>query len=172
MSDLFALFGIAAALAAVLANIGIWSPRRLWVKLSAVVAVALFLPASYGAFAELLSRPKPVDIEWAQRTVPEATVIASRMIEDKAIYLWLALDGLEEPRAYQLAWSKKLAKQLRQASQQAEAEGTAVKVRRPFDADMDEMERVFYPEPQPAPPAKQVSDDDTGPLVFKGTTSQ
>lgn len=168
MNELLALFAIVAVLAAVLANIGIWSPRRLWVKLSAVVVVALFLPAAYAAFAELLSRPKPVSIEWAQRAVPEAVVLGSSMIEDKAIYLWLGFEGQDEPRAFALPWSENLAKQMRKAQQQAEAEGTKVMVRQPFEKNLDEMERVFYPEPRTPPPPKQVSQS-TAPLVFKGT---
>ena len=79
--------------------------------------------------------------------------------------------GLDEPRAYALPWNRKLAKQLRQAQQQAEAEGTKVMVRQPFDGDINQMERVFYPEPRPAPPAKQVPQDE-GPLVFKGSDTE
>jgi len=170
MSELLALFAFAAVLAAILANIGIWSPRRLWVKLSAVIAVALFLPAAYVAFAELLSRPKPVNIEWAQRNVPEAVVLGASMIEDKAIYLWLSFEGRDEPRAYTLPWSENLAKQMRKAQQQAEAEGTKVMVRQPFENNLDEMERVFYPEPRTPPPPKQVSQSQA-PLVFKGANN-
>ncbi len=168
MNEMLLLFGCAAALAAALANIGVWSPRRLWVKLSAVVAVAFFLPVTYGAFSELLSRPKPVGIEWAQRTVPEAVVLGSRTIEDKAIYLWLGLKGQQEPRAYALPWSKNLARQLHAAQKEAKAEGRSVMMRQPFERSLDQMERVFYPEPREAPPPKQVSQGE-GPLVFQGT---
>ena len=168
MNELVLFFGLAAVLAAALANVGIWSPRRLWVKVCAVVALALFLPVSYGAVSELLSRPKPVAIEWAQRTVPEAVVLGSRIVEDKAIYLWLGLDGLEEPRSYALPWRKNLAQQLHDARRQAEADGRKVMMQQPFTTKTDEAERVFYPEPQPAPPPKQVSQE-RGPLVFQRT---
>ena len=98
------------------------------------------------------------------REVPEAVVLGSSMIEDKAIYLWLGFDGQDEPRAYTLPWSENLAKQMRKAEQEAEAEGTSVMMRRPFDGNLDEMERVFYPEPRPAPPPKcQVSSEGLSP---------
>ena len=168
MNELLALFGISAVLAAILANIGIWSPRGIWIKLAAVVAVALFLPVTYVSLTELLSRPKPVSIEWAQRAVPEATVLGSSMVEDQAIYLWLGFAGQDEPRAYTLPWNENLAKQLHKAQQEADAEGTSVKVRQPFDGSIDQMERVFYAEPQTPPPAKQVSQEQ-GALVFKGS---
>ena len=65
MTDLFVLAGAAGLLAAVLANIGFWAPRKLWIKLSALLTVAFFLPTAYAALTELLGRPKPVDLEWA-----------------------------------------------------------------------------------------------------------
>ncbi|MGI9407978.1 MAG: hypothetical protein ACR2O4_16500 [Hyphomicrobiaceae bacterium] len=168
MNELLLFFGFAAVLAGVLANIGIWSPHRLWVKLIAVGVLALFLPLSYWAFSELLSRPKPAGIEWAQRAVPEAVVLGSSMIEDKAIYLWLRFAGQGEPRAYVLPWSKKLARQLHKAQQQGAANGRKVMMRKPFGSDLDRMERVFYSEPHSSPPPKLVSTKQ-GPLIFQGT---
>lgn len=170
MTDLLLLFAASATLAAILANIGIWSARSLWVKLSAIAAIALFLPATYGALAELLSRPKPVSIEWAQRAVPEAVVLGSNMIEDEAIYLWLGFEGQDEPRAYVLPWSDNLARQLHKAQQEADADGQKLKMRKPFEKGLDQMEQVFYPEPRDAPPPKQVSQGE-GPVEFQGTTS-
>ena len=168
MNELLVFFGVAAVLAAALANIGIWSPRRLWVKLAAVTIVALFLPMSFGAYSELLSRPKPVAMEWAKRTVPQAVVLGSRIVEDEAIYLWLSLDGVAEPRAYQLPWSKELAKQLHRAQRQAQTQGRNLMMGRPFEKSADELERVFYSEPHQPPPAKQATNDQ-GPMIFQGS---
>lgn len=168
MNELFLLIGAAVALAAVLANIGIWSPRRLWVKLTAVIVVALFAPVAYGGFAELLGKPKPVTFEWANRNAKEAEVLGSKLIENEAIYLWLALPGVAEPLAYVLPWSDKLARQLHKAGQEAEAKGQKVAMRKPFENSLDQMQQVFYPKAHQAPPPKQVAQDD-GPLVFRGT---
>ncbi len=86
--------------------------------------------------------------------VPEATVLGASMRENEAIYLWLQFDGGSEPRAYVLPWHMETAKQLHQAMQQADANGTAVRMRRPFESDHDPNEPMFYAEPQPALPSK------------------
>jgi hypothetical protein len=155
MSELTALFAALGGLAFVLANIAIWSPRNLRVKLGALVTAAVFLPAAYMSLSEMLSRPKPVGSEWARRELAEATVIGSQMVEGQAIYIWLGLEGIEEPRAYALPWDEKVARQLHGARRNAEASGTNVKMRNPFEQSQDQRERIFYAAPQPPPPAKQ-----------------
>src|SRR5690606_27853065 len=117
MDDLPYLFAIVVVLAAVLAGIAVAGPRRLWLRIAAVVVAALFMPAAYLSQSALLSRPKPTEIEWVQRSAPEATVLGSTFIEDKAIFVWLQLPGMEEPRAYVIAWSRRLAEQLAGARQ-------------------------------------------------------
>ncbi len=77
------------------------------------------------------------------------------MQEGKAIYLWLALEGTAEPRAYVLPWSEKLARQLHGARRSAEASGTRVKMRLPFENSLDRSDQVFYAAPQSPPPEKQ-----------------
>ena len=119
MTELTYLFGAVAMLAGGLASISIWAPRRLAVKMLAVAGVALFLPAAYAGFAQLLALPKPVALEWWQANAEEATVLASSFREDEAIYLWLQLRGLAEPRAYTLPWSRDLAEQLQAAQREA-----------------------------------------------------
>ncbi len=155
MSELTAVFTILGGLAFILANIAIWAPRKLRVKVGALITVAVFLPATYISLSEMLSRPKPVDSEWAHRELAEATVIGVQMVEGEAIYVWLGLEGIEEPRAYTLPWDEKTARQLHGARRTAEASGTRVKMRKPFEQSNDERERIFYAAPQPPPPVKQ-----------------
>ncbi len=169
MDRLLLFFGVAVALAAVLANISIWTPRRVWIKVTALTVSALFLPAAYLSLSDLLSRPKPVAIEWAQRELPEAAVLSAKMEEDVAIYLWLAIDGLDEPRAYRLPWSQQLAQQLQDAQRSAQQQGTGVRMRKPFETSLDDREQVFYAPPQQMPPEKQRP---TGsPLIFQKSRS-
>ena len=103
----------------------------------------------------MLSRPKPVDSEWARRELAEATVIGSQMVEGQAIYVWLGIEGVEEPRAYTLPWDEKVARQLHGARRNAEASGADVKMRNPFEPSNDTRERLFYAAPQAPPPEKQ-----------------
>jgi hypothetical protein len=155
MSELTAVFTVLGGLAFVLANIAIWSPRKLRVKMGALATAAVFLPAAYMSLSEMLSRPKPVGSEWARRELAEATVIGAQMVEGEAIYVWLGLEGVKEPRAYTLPWDEKIARQLHGARRTAEASGTKVKMRNPFEPSNDQRERIFYAAPQPPPPVKQ-----------------
>lgn len=150
----------AAASALVLAGIGIIAPRRLLVRIGAAFAVAGLLASGYFAFADLLSRPKPVRLAWAEDAAEEAVVLGSALQEGKAIYLWLALPEKEEPRAYRLPWSTAKAEQLEEARRRAEEPGNTgtVKVRRPFEGETSEEvpEQMFYAPAQPTPPPKPV----------------
>lgn len=154
MDHLMYLYAAVVIIAAALAAIAVGAPRALWVKFSALVLAAFLMAIGYASLVDLLGKPKPADMEWAARTVPEATVIAATMEENRAIYLWLLLEDGVGPRAYALPWSLQSAKQLQRAMQQAEAEGTAVRIRRPFEASEDPDEPLFYAEPQPALPPK------------------
>lgn len=169
MTDLLVLFAVLGALAGILANIALWAPRRLWVKLGALMATAALLLVGYVALAEMLGRPKPVRIEWARQELAEAAVLGARLDEGRAIYLWLGLDGVAEPRAYALPWSEPLARQLRGAQRAAEQNGVQVRMRNPFERSLDEREEVFYAAPPPPPPPKAPPRDN--PLNFQGRQS-
>jgi len=154
VTELFLLFAASMSLAACLAFISIWSHRKLWAKIGAVLAMALFIPTIYLSYSDLLSRPKPVSLEWWQRDAAEATVVSAKLREGEAIYLWIELAELDEPRAYRLPWQQEIAKQLFGAQREAEANGTKVQMRLPFADRDDEAEPVFYAQPQPPLPPK------------------
>jgi hypothetical protein len=155
MNELTMLFAVLGGLAFILANIAIWAPRKLHVKLGALITAAVFLPTAYFSLSEMLSRPKPVETEWLRRGLAEADVIGSQMREGKAIYIWLSMEGMDEPRAYTLPWNENVARQLHGAQRTAEAAGSRVKMRLPFERSLDQRDRVFYANPQPPPPEKQ-----------------
>lgn len=162
MQDLFILFAVLAGLATLLTNIAIWAPRRLWLKLGALAVTAVLLPAGYLSLAEMLSRPKPVGAEWARQSLAEAPVIGAHMREGEAIYVWLTVPGAEDPRAYALPWDQQMAKQLRGAQREAEATGTQLRMRRPFEQSLDKREAVFYAAPPPPPPVKATAQRGAG----------
>jgi hypothetical protein len=156
MIELTYLFGAAALLAGALASISVWAPRRLAVKLLALGGTALFLPMAYAGFSQLLALPKPVGLEWWQANAEEATVLAASLREDEAIYLWLQLKDVPEPRAYALPWHRDLAEQLQAAQREAEESQTQVQMRLPFEDSLDDLEPKFYAMPQPQLPAKDL----------------
>lgn len=157
MSDLPFLFAAATVMAATLATIAVWAPRAVHIKAGAVVCAALFMPLGYLGFSDLLSRPKPVQLEWWLDQADRATVIGSQMHEGSGLYLWLQVSGSHEPRAYQLPWDQKLAEELQAALEEAERNGTAVQMRLPFEPSLDRREPKFYALPQPALPPKDLT---------------
>ncbi len=165
MDHLIVFFAIAACLAAILAQISLWSPRKLWIKVSALVTMALFLPTAYISMVDLLSRPKPIGIEWVKFDLAEAAVLSHRMVEDVAIYLWLGIDGAEEPRSYVLPWDRQTAEQLQEAQRSAEAEGTGVRMKQPFEQSWDKRDKRFYAAPQAPRPLKDQEPND--PMIFQ-----
>ncbi len=166
MTDVSGFFVLAAALAFILATHGIWAPRRLGVKISAVITAALFLPLAYAATATLLSRPKPVHLEWWLAQADEATVLGSTMREGQGIYLWLQVAESVEPRSYVLPWDRKLAQELQEALRQAEQNGGELRMRLPFERSLDDRDPKFYALPQPALPPKEQPGE--GPRMFSG----
>jgi hypothetical protein len=156
MSGVLQLFIGAAALAATLCLISIWAPRRLAIKAAALAATALFLPLAYASLVELLSKPKPVDLEWWLSDAADAEVLAARQVENQGIYLWLQLPDIAEPRAYVLPWDRASAEQLQQALREAEQQGSGVQMRSPFEPSLDDREPKFYALPQPALPPKDL----------------
>lgn len=179
---LFSLFVATLVPISILAGIALWSPRRVWVKGLSLILVILIFPMGYITLSELLSRPKPLElvwrvdaiskaaqsvgIPWLFHDLKEAIVLNAQMHEGKAIYLWLSFDGVDEPRAYVLPWDEKLARQLQGARRNAEASGTRVKMRLPFENSLDRRDQVFYAAPQLLPPEKQTPIDN--PFNFEG----
>ena len=157
-------FVITAALTALLCSIAIWAPRSVKLKVAALICAAMFLPIGYTALNDILSRPKPMNLETAHRELQDVAVISSLMREDEGIYLWLQIPEIAEPRSYKLPWSEEAAKQLHKARQTAEANGTAVQMKKPFTKTLDTEKPVFYAAPQAALPPKQPPEEQ--PIVF------
>lgn len=158
MTVFVALAGAMGLLTAAIASMAVWwAPgwRRRAVVLALVTAI---LALHHLALAELLSRPKPVRLAWFENRADEAEVLRGVIREGQAIYLWLRLPGVDEPRSYALPWDRGLAEQLQKALMEAEENGTGVKMRLPFEPSWDNREPKFYALPQPALPPKDALD--------------
>ena len=154
MTELTFYFGAVAVLAGLITSVSVWSPRRRGIKLIALGSTAAFLATIYAAYAQLLSRPKPVGLEWWLAKAADAGVLASSIRENHGIYLWLQLDGAPEPRAYILPWNRDLAEQLQATLREAGGQQGAVRMRLPFEPSLDDRQPRFYALPQPALPPK------------------
>ena len=141
-----------------------WSRRRVKMKIVAIATAALFIPLAFSGFTDLLSKPKPIHLEWRYGDLAEATVIAASVREDEAIYLWLQIDGVDEPRAYSLPWSRPAAEQLQEATREAEENQSELRAKLPFNQDQGEYEELFYATPQETPVAKNPTPQ--SPLIY------
>ncbi|WP_051328813.1 hypothetical protein [Geminicoccus roseus] len=155
MTTLTLLFVISVLLTAALASAVLWSRHATVVKLAALAGLLCFLPIGYAAYADLLSRPKPVGLEWWHRNADEATVLGQQMREGEGLFLWLQFSADPEPRAYVLPWDQKLAEQLQTAWEEAMKNGTGVRMKLPFEPTLDMREPKFYALPQPQLPSKE-----------------
>lgn len=155
MNEVLHLFAMSLGLATALAGIAIWSPRALWIKVSALTITTLFVPLTYVSVIDLLSRPKPVALEWSRAGLAEAKVIGADLREGEGIYLWLRVTGAAEPRSYALPWDQKLAEQLHKAQREATEKGTDLRARNLFKSGVESKKQpVFYAQPQQARPPK------------------
>lgn len=145
---------VTGLLAGALALFAILGPRQRAFKSLALGCTALFLPLSYFAINDLLSRPKPLQIVVAKEHLHNAIVTASLMREDEAIYLWLQMPGVREPRAYQLPWNEQMAIELHEAEREAEVEGTEVQMQLPEGDATDDDEMTFQATAHIPPPPK------------------
>lgn len=144
--------------------ISVWSPRRVWVKSAAFFVACAFIPLGFTSMSELLSRPKPVSLEWWQGSADEATILSSRIVEGTGIFLWLQLPDIEDPRSYQIPWDQDLAVQLQKAMEKAEENQTEARIRTPFEPSLDLDKPKFYARPQPKLPEKGGQDE--GPMNY------
>lgn len=155
--------GFALALAA----LSIWSPRKPWVKFLGVALAAGVIIIGYVGMTDLLSRPKPVHLEWALDSVKEATVLGGKIEEGEGIYILLDMPEFSEPRYYKLPWSRNLAEQFQEAMRESKRSGIPMKLRNPFEPSWDDKERKFYAPPQPALPLKDEGGSGSGPRSFE-----
>jgi hypothetical protein len=132
-----------------------------WRRAVSATMFIVLLAIVYAGSIEMLSRPKPLRLEW--RDPAKAKVLGVSMREGKAIYLWLQVGDSGEPRAYALPWNMRMAEQLQNAMRQASAEGRPLEARHPLAASAsaagDPGKPRFYPRPQPPSPPKNYAQD-------------
>ena len=164
MDPVIVSFAVAVALVTALAITALRGGGALWVRIGAVVIAALFMPAAYVGVIELLSRPKPVTLEWLRQGTSEATVLGTRIDENTAIHVWLELPGEDEPRAYVLPWNRSLAERIVEATEESKRTRGRVRLALPFQrGDAADGLRRVYAELQPSSPQKA----DPGPAAAR-----
>lgn len=154
MTAIMYIYSAAAILVTLLVLISVRNAAPLLQKIGALALAALLFPLTFAALAELLSRSKPVALEWWSNRAESADVLAAHIKEDEGVHLWLMLEGENEPRAFVLPWDLRMAEALQEAMNQAEQDGSNVKMRLPFERSFDQREPRFYALPIPGLPPK------------------
>lgn len=159
MSNLPYLFGAFVLVGALLALITVWARRGLWLRAGAVGLFALLAAMQFASLVDLLSRPKPAGLEFWSSATEEALVMAAKIDEGRAIYVWLKLPGIREPRYYELPWSREAAIDLQKAMRAAGQHGSQIVLRLPFDrAGEEKTVPKFYDVPRAKLPDKPPQD--------------
>ena len=153
------IFVLIVALTTGLALIAVRGNQAIMIRVGALGLTAMLMATGYAGLTELMSRPKPATLEWLRAGQAPATVTASHLRENEAIYLWLVFKGETEPRAYRLPWDMQMARQLRRAQRQAAERQSKVKMKSLRTRNGNETEPVFHVPPRPAPPPKLAQAD-------------
>jgi len=152
--NLLLLFFVAAiAVAALLATLAIWAPRRPLVRFIALAVTVLFIPIAYLQFTEMLARPKPIAFEWFRRNVEQAQLLGASLDEGRAIYLWLRVDQDVEPRFYVMPWRQEVAEKLEDMIDNSLRNNSTIVLKKPFIRkfmeDMGDLNANIVPPPLP-----------------------
>lgn len=138
--------------------IGAWARRDKLARWGLILCGIMVATAAYPTMAEMLARPKPVDEEWFRREAAEALVTGVYVDEGVALYLYLVLPGLAEPRSYSFPWSdetRELAQKLQEMLGSEEG-ANGVMIPYPFEPSLEREEPLTpHAVPQPAMPEKE-----------------
>lgn len=146
-----------------------WARRGRLFRWGAILLGLAVIAASYPVLGGLLSRPRDQTEEWFHRDAKEALVSGVYVDEGVALYLYLMIPGVNEPRSYRFPWSeetRELAESIQGALESEEGQAGGVIIDLPFQPSLErDRPLTAHPAPQPMlPPKKQPK----APIEFKG----
>lgn len=152
------IFLSTVAALSVMAWVTVFSQKQLWYRWCAVlVSISLMVGVPLSMY-ELLSRPKEVSKEMFQN--PEEVELLSYYADQGvALYLWILMPGIEEPRYYVIPWEdggKELERGIGQAQESAGEQ--PILIPHLFEPSL-ETDKTPYPRPQEAPPQKEAPEN-------------
>ena len=134
--------------------LSIWSRKKVKYKvLSITIGVFAYL-VSYATLLEILSRPKPKNLELLNKYANELTLLHVNWVEGEAIYLLVQLDDIIEPRLYKFPWNASQAQEYDEMLEKGRENGEEVKIANPFyPTNAEERKTLIYTAPaKPLPP--------------------
>ena len=147
-------YAILTILISFIIAITIWSRKEVKYKIISITLGLLSYFISYGTMLEILSRPKPKNLELLNKYANELTLLHVNWVEGEAIFLLVQLDGLKEPRLYKFPWNASQAQEYDEALEKGRENGEEVKIANPFyPTNAEERKTLIYTAPaKPLPP--------------------
>ena len=134
--------------------ISIWSRKKVKYKILSILLGIFAYFISYATLIEILSRPKPKNLELLNKYANELTLLHVNWVEGEAIYLLVQLDDIIEPRLYEFPWNAAQAQEYDEMLEKGRENGEEVKIANPFyPTNAEERKTLIYTAPaKPLPP--------------------
>ena len=134
--------------------LSIWSRKKVKYKILSIILGVFTYFISYGTLLEILSRPKPKNLELLNKYANELTLLHVNWVEGEAIYLLVQLDDIIEPRLYKFPWNAAQAQEYDEMLEKGRENGEEVKIANPFyPTNAEERKTIIYTSPaKPLPP--------------------
>ena len=149
-------FFIIVICTAVLSSISFRSRKPLYLKFFSLCLGIIIFFFTYISSLEILSRPKPKNLELLNRYVKEVTLLHVTWIEGESIHLLVMLDGIKEPRLYEFPWDPVQAQEFDDALEKGRENNEDVRIANPFFiSNIEERKTLIYSSPAKPLPAKK-----------------
>ncbi len=148
------LYALLTVIISFIIAITIWSRKNVKYKIFSIILGTFSFLISYGTMLEILSRPKPKNLELLNKYANELTLLHVNWVEGEAIYLLVQLDNLKEPRLYEFPWNASQAQEYDEMLEKGRENGEEVKIANPFyPTNAEERKTLVYTSPaKPLPP--------------------
>ena len=147
-------FALLTILISFIIAISIWSRKKVKYKILSILLGIFAYFISYATLLEILSRPKPKNLELLNKYANELTLLHVNWVEGEAIYLLVQLDDIIEPRLYEFPWNAAQAQEYDEMLEKGRENGEEVKIANPFfPTNAEERKTIIYTAPaKPLPP--------------------
>jgi len=147
-------FALLTILISFIIALSIWSRKKVKYKVLSIIIGVFTYFISYATLLEILSRPKPKNLELLNKYANELTLLHVNWVEGEAIYLLVQLDNLIEPRLYKFPWNAAQAQEYDEMLEKGRENGEEVKIANPFfPTNAEERKTIIYTAPaKPLPP--------------------
>ena len=134
----------------------IWSRKKVKYKVLSITIGVFAYFISYATLLEILSRPKPKNLEILNKYVEEVTLLHVSWVEGEAIHILIRLDEVKEPRLYSFPWDPIQAQEFDEALEKGRENNEEVRISNPFFvSNLEERKTLIYSSPAKPLPAKK-----------------